>query len=118
MSDLIVSEVVLGWPLQAEAARVGNDWLVCITGGCAHHIGSVSTAWPADSEPIVQTITVPGHRDNAVSERFARVLAASLRSVVCVTCGIHYDGIDRSGIEAVFAASDRLLARLTDLLAQ
>ena len=108
----VVSDVVLGWPLRVEAEALGGDWLIHITGGCAPHIGSVSTAWKNDGAVAVQTVCVPGHRDNAVSERFARALADHLDAVVCVTCGIHYDGIDRSGIDAVLSAADDLLQRL------
>ena len=112
MKNTVVSDVVLGWPLQAEAEALGGDWLIHITGGCAPHIGSVSTAWKNDGAVAVQTVCVPGHRDNAVSERFARALADHLDAVVCVTCGIHYDGIDRSGIDAVLSTADDLLQRL------
>lgn len=112
MKNTVVSDVVLGWPLQAEAEALGGDWLVHITGGCAPHIGSVSTAWKTDDGVAVQTVCVPGHRDDAVSERFARALADHLDAVICVTCGIHYDGIDRSGIDAVLSAADGLLQSL------
>ena len=41
---------VLGLPVCAAVTRAGGDLLVQITGGCAEHIGSVSTAYFEDGE--------------------------------------------------------------------
>ena len=114
MNRHIVSQMVLGWPLTAEAIPAGRDWLICVTGGCAPHVGSVSTGRWTEAGAEVETICLPSHRDDVISELFARELAASLRTTVCVTCGIHYDGIDRAGIEAVVSQANALAKELAE----
>ena len=116
MKGISVSTMVLGRPLVAEAMPAGRDWLVCVTGGCSPHVGSVSVACPTEEGVSVQTTVLPSHRDDAVSEPFARELAAALNATVCVSCGIHYDGIYRPGIDAVLAAAGELLTHLRQAL--
>lgn len=107
-----ISRAVLGWPLTAEAVFSGRDCLVRITGGCAPHIGAVTTAWREAGATAAQTVLAPGHRDDAVSRPFAEALAEALEATVCVSCGIHYDGIDRRGIDTVLREAEALLAEL------
>ena len=90
---------VLGQMLTARTERLGGDMLVEITGGCAPHIGSVSTA-------------LPGHRDDVVGDRFAGRLARELGCAVTAVCGIHYESPGRQGIEEIVGRAMELLEEI------
>ncbi len=100
---------VLSYPVRAELTRMGGDWLVSITGGCAPHIGSVSTAYFEDGELRQSTLLLPHHRDDVVGDMFARALAERLAATVTVACGIHYDEPGKAGILEIVECTKQLL---------
>lgn len=106
---------VLGLPVCAAVTRAGGDLLVQITGGCSEHIGSVSTAYFEDGERRLETLLLPHHRDDVVSERFALALSERTRGTVAVACGIHYDAPGPEGIKEIVRCTDELLE---DVLAE
>ena len=106
---------VLGLPVCAAVTRAGGDLLVQITGGCAEHIGSVSTAYFEDGERRLETLLLPHHRDDVVRERFALALSERTRGTVAVACGIHYDAPGHEGIKEIVRCADELLE---DVLAE
>ena len=100
---------VLGWRISATLERSGADWLIRVAGGCAPHIGSVSTAWWEEGELRRKTLLLPGHRDDAVSDLFAEEAAKRTRSTVTVVCGIHYNQPGREGIARILECTRLLL---------
>ena len=86
---------------------------ISIFGGDLPHIGAVSIVLP---EGGCRTTQFPGHRDGAVSERWARTLSAAGHRPAVVEAGIHYDGLTRQGIADVLALTDNLLTQVLDLL--
>jgi hypothetical protein len=101
--------VVLGRPIRCQWVRLEDGAQVLLTGGDRGHIGAVSVAEPGSP---TQTMTFPGHKDHLLSAPWAEALAARWHCRVCVTCGIHYDGLNREGLTAVLAAAASLLAQL------
>jgi hypothetical protein len=96
------------YDLEGEALRLGPDWVVCIWGGEAPHVGAVAMATPrpslADPERISATASVfayVGHKEDDLAKATAEVLSAALNAKVVVTAGMHWDGIDAKGIEQV-----------------
>ncbi len=96
------------YDLQAEALRLGPDWVVCIWGGEAPHVGAVAMATPrpslADPEVLSATASVftyVGHKEDDLAKAAAEVLSAALDAKVVVTAGMHWDNIDADGIEMV-----------------
>ena len=99
----------LGQALVARALCFPDGIHVSLYGGHLPHIGAVTIARAADD---VQTTLFPGHRDDVVSRRWAwRLIEAGCLPAV-VEVGIHYDDLNREGIETVVRAADRLLERL------
>ena len=96
----------LGQTISAEVARLGVGLDVGVYGGQRTHVGAVTLA---EADGHCRTLLREGHRDDAVSERFAAAPAARFGVPVCVRCGIHYDGIGRAEIAAVLAACEALL---------
>lgn len=104
-----------GFSLSAQTGQVGDDLCVLVTGGKAH-IGSVSMAMPypekessGTGHAAASTFCRPGHRDDVVSDRFAKTLAARLQQNVTVLCGIHYDNAGPQDIGTLLALADELL---------
>ena len=84
---------------------MGRDIQAMLTGGDAHAGG---TALAAPGFPA-QSLSLPGHRDAELACRLAQGLAEGLGCTVCVTAGIHYDGISREEIETCRRLTDDLL---------
>ena len=102
----------LGKSIIARLLWAGVDLTVLISGGDLPHIGSVTVAHWQEERVILTTTLLPSHREDAVSEPFAKVLAECTGHTVTVLCGVHYDGITREGIAEVLAAADRLLEEI------
>lgn len=102
----------LGKPITARLLWAGADLTVLIAGGDLPHTGSVTVAHWQEGRVTLTTTLLPSHREDAVSEPFARGLAECTGHTVTVLCGIHYDGITKSGIAEVLAATDRLLEEI------
>lgn len=96
----------LGRPIRAQAERLHSGYDVVVYGGERTHVGAVSLAAP--DEPV-QTLERAGHRDAAVSARWAEALARAWNAPVCVRCGIHYERATRAQISEILAACDALL---------
>ena len=119
MTTVMVKTDAERYNLEASAVWIGPDLLVYIWGGEAPHIGAVAMATPRPSlaDPSVTSSTASvftyvGHKEGALAKRTAEALSAALQTKVVVTAGIHWDGLDRTGIEQVVDNSKALLALL------
>ncbi len=110
--------------LTASVRLIGADVLVAIWGGEKPHIGAVAVAQPRPSlkEPAVTSssasvICLVGHKEDELVKAAAEILAATLKTQVVVTAGIHWDNLAPAGIRRVVENSqiliDMILARLT-----
>ena len=106
------TRLVLGYSITAELSPAGEDWSVLVLGGCAPHVGSVSTARWEGGSVTVESLVGRGHKDHIVSERFALALAQQTGRTVAVTCGIHYDAPGKEGLAAVLSGTEELLRDL------
>ena len=112
MENIVVSCESLGREIRAELIFCGKDASIIVTGGELHHVGSVSVA---KNGHILGKWVGEGHRDDAVSDKFAILVSKLTGNTVSVTCGIHYDGISYAEIQEVLRASESLL---DDILAK
>ena len=99
------TESALDRELHVLSYRVGEDIHISVYGGDRAHIGAVSIL-SADGK--IQTICVPGHRDDAVSALWCERLKGLGAHAAVVEAGIHYDMLSKEGIAAVLAVCDRL----------
>ncbi|MGM9662092.1 MAG: hypothetical protein ACI3WR_03260 [Oscillospiraceae bacterium] len=114
MRQFEITRQLFGADITARVLLLEEGLHVSVSGGELPHIGAVSVVDPAGARSCVQ---FPGHRDAAVSERWAASLSQAGYRPVVVEAGIHYDGLSREGIEAVLALAEELLAAVTALLA-
>lgn len=108
-----IEQQVLGWPLRAELISLDDGITVLLTGGCRTHIGCVAAAEP---EGLLRTMEFPGHREREVAEEWAETLAKQSGHRVCVVCGIHYDALDRPGLEEVLYTLKKMLSEAQECL--
>jgi alpha-beta hydrolase superfamily lysophospholipase len=98
-----------------ETKEIGNDLLVTIYGGDAHHIGGVAIAYPTESHyrdaitVSVSTLTLPGHKDYVVANTAAEKICKALEVPIVVTVGIHYDNASSKDIEEIISVVNTLV---------
>lgn len=94
--------------IRLQPVLLGCDHLLVISGGEAH-IGAASTAFYKDGEVQVETVSVPGHKENVLTHGMAKQAAEELKATVTVVMGIHYDGLKREEIEQISSIALELL---------
>lgn len=109
MRQLELSRALFGAEITARVLRLDQGIHVSVSGGALAHIGAVSVVSPKGE---CVTRQFPGHRDSAVSERWAKALSEAGYWPVIVTAGIHYDALSREGIAEVLAVTDEMLSEL------
>ncbi len=109
MAEKTYTLQVLEKPININILDTGRGINVLIAGGDSAHIGAVSIAQPG--QPVI-THEFEGHRDSAVSDRWAAVLCERFGVPVVISCGIHYDGITKDRITAVCSELDAFLEKL------
>lgn len=107
MKQFTISRQLFGEEIRAWI-RAGQDGTrVSVSGGQLPHVGAVTVV---QAEGECKTVQYPGHKDAAVSERWAQALAAAGYRPIMVEAGIHYDNLSREGIQAVLNLSEEMLA--------
>lgn len=102
--------------IEAFVKEIGQDLLVAIWGGERPHIGAVAIAQPRPSlkDHRVKSATAsvfcyPGHKDDVVAKEAAERISSALDTNVTVTVGIHWDNIDKEGIQSAIENSRQLV---------
>jgi hypothetical protein len=112
---MIIEKKASGHSIYLETKEIGNDLLIAIYGGDAHHIGGVATAYPTTSHyndattVSVSTLTLPGHKDYLVANTAAEKICKALEVPTVVTVGIHYDNATASDIEEIISVVNSLV---------
>jgi putative hemolysin len=119
--EFIVQTETGAYDLRAAVRRIGDDILVAIWGGEKPHIGAVAMAQPRPSlkDPSATSASTSvycflGHKEDALANATATILASRLKTRTVVTAGMHWDNLDPEGIRVVQANS----ALLTELILQ
>lgn len=97
---LHISEKFKNHDINCKAINIGNDWNITIYGGDIPHIGAVAVGIPIDLPHNINKltsssslITVPGHKEDEIVNKSAKLLAKQLNTTVVVSCGIHIKNI-------------------------
>ncbi len=104
-----LERLLFGCPICCRATRLDSGIHVLLTGGGKSHIGAVSVAEP---DGKTETNVFPGHKDQFVSEPWAKALAAKIGQRACVVCGIHYDDATQEQIAEILRQTDQMLEQL------
>ena len=112
------------YDLSASVRLIGPDLLVAIWGGEKPHIGAVAMSQPRPSlkDPEVTSSTASvfayvGHKEDELAKAVAEILAATLKTNVVVTAGIHWDNLPPEGIQHVIKNSNLLVEMILEKIA-
>lgn len=78
-----------------------------ILGGHRSHIGSVTVA---DKQGTLQTITLPGHKEDVITRQWASQIWEIAKQPVSVLAGVHYDDLRKEQLMEVIQILDKLLS--------
>lgn len=105
--------------IHCEVLKMGNDLTVNIYGGDIPHIGAVALGYrvqlPHDLDQVTSTVsllTVPGHKEDEIVQKAAKILSKSLNKTVVVTCGIH---IKQITFEEINEINDLVFSLIEDI---
>ena len=109
-----------GFEIQVTMIEIEDDMLVVIIGGDRPHVGAVTVAQgfeKSNSRGTVTSISVPGHKEKALIEKPAKILAQETGGTVAVVGGVHYENIGKKGINLIcelgIRAAERILQKET-----
>ena len=96
------------YSIEFRVIRSGSDVVLHLDGGDRPHVGAVSLATYDEEEncTTAKTLVVGNHREDDLTERVASVIAQELRCTAAVVAGIHFDQLDRAGIDAIRRLAD------------
>lgn len=100
---------LFGFSISCCATRLNQGLHVLLTGGCRSHIGAISTCLPGE-QPWSHVF--PGHREQTISEPWAKQLTDALQEPVTVVCGIHYHQATPEEIMAILTTTGEMLTEL------
>jgi len=106
---------ILDRPIEITAVDTGAGISVVISGGDRGHIGAVGIATPGHE---VQVITFPEHKETVIAEKWAREISGRTGEACVVSAGIHYDNINKEGIQAVLDAMDAELEKFLQTICE
>ena len=109
------------YDIEAYVRFIGDSLLVAIWGGEKPHIGAVSVAQPrpslkdpATTSATASVICLLGHKEDSLAKAGSEILASALNTVVTMTVGIHWDNIDKEGIQKIARNAEILLDMIQD----
>lgn len=77
-----------------------------IFGGHRSHVGSVTVA---DEQGTLQTITLPGHKEDVITRQWASQIWEIVKQPVSVLAGVHYDDLKKEQLMEVIQILNKLL---------
>lgn len=99
------------YEIQAHAQLANQDLIVNLVGGDLPHLGGiVSFDQKTKQRKEIKFASHDDrtHKDIFLAERFARRIERQLPGNLCVTAGVHIDGITEEQINASFPMTDNL----------
>ncbi|ANU45658.1 hypothetical protein ADH76_18015 [Enterocloster clostridioformis] len=115
MTQFSITRSLMGADITAQVLVLDEGCHVSLFGGNLSHIGAVSIASP---EGHVATTQFPYHKEAVLSHKWAETLSEAGYRPCVVEAGIHYDGLDQTGIRAVLTLADDLLEKVFAALAE
>lgn len=103
--------------LLLEWERMGDDYLVRLTGGMVH-VGAVAlgTFDRESGRASSSVLTVPGHREDELALIGARKISGASRSPTVFVVGIHVGNISVKEIEEIVAVSKEMINEVAKAL--
>lgn len=99
------------YTISANCQLINQDLLVSLTGGNVPHIGGI-VSWDCKAKKQEEIRFASHddriHKDIFLAEKFVEEIEHELPGNLCVTAGVHVDGITQNQIEASFPMTQEL----------
>ena len=94
--------------LMLESKVIGDDLLITLTGG-KEHIGAAALAYADSGRTTVSVMTAPGHKEEEIAMRGAKIISKALNKTVLFSAGIHLDQISKNEIYEIENACTEII---------
>ena len=93
-----------------EAKKIGEDYLLILTGG-EEHVGAVAVGLFEEKSQRASSsvITMPGHREEYLALHGARQVSRATRKTSVFVVGIHQDNISPEEIMDIVSATEEMV---------
>lgn len=94
-----------------EAKRIGDDYLLALTGG-REHIGAVGVGHFDEKSLRASSsvLTMPGHREEQLALQGARQVSRATKKTTVFVVGIHLDNISPEEIKEIVSTAEEMIA--------
>lgn len=93
--------------IAAYCQQLDYGYEIRILGGHHSHVGSVTVA---DEQGTLQTITLPGHKEDVITRQWASQIWEIAKQPISVLAGVHYDHLRKEQLMEVIQILDKLLS--------
>jgi len=96
-----------------DAKKIGNDYLVTLTGG-RDHVGAVAIGFFDEKSQRASSsvITIPGHREEQLALKGARQVSIATKKTTIFIAGIHKDNINHEDIKNIVSVAYEMVKDL------
>ena len=96
-----------------NAKKVGNDYLVTLTGG-RDHVGAVAIGFFDEKSQRASSsvITIPGHREEQLALKSAKQVSIATKKTTIFIAGIHKDNINNEDIKNIVSVACEMVEDL------
>ena len=77
----------------------GHGLCCFVTGGELPHVGGIAVAYPAKEGCVVESISLPMHKDAVLAKLLASTICSATGQPTSVTAGLHVDNATREDIQ-------------------
>jgi hypothetical protein len=93
-----------------EAKKIGEDYLLILTGG-EKHVGAVAVGLFEEKSQRASSsvITMPGHREEYLALQGARQVSRATKKTSVFVVGIHQDNISLEEIRDIVSATEEMV---------
>jgi hypothetical protein len=93
-----------------EVKRIGNDYLLTLSGG-REHIGAVGVGYFDEKSQRASSsvVTMPGHREEQLALQGSRQVSRATKRTTVFVAGIHQDNISPEEIKDAISAAEEMV---------
>ncbi|MDD2439158.1 MAG: hypothetical protein PHD41_02900 [Methanosarcinaceae archaeon] len=96
--------------LVLETKKIGEDYILTLTGG-KKHAGAVAVGFFDEKTKLASSsvLTLPGHREDQIALKGARIISKTTRKTTVFVVGIHFEDISSEEIEEIVQGSEKII---------
>lgn len=98
-----------------EAKKIGDDYLLTLTGGC-EHVGAVAVGLYDEKSQRASSsvLTLPGHREEQLALQGARQISRATKKTTVFVAGIHKENISPGEIKEIVSTAEEMIQNFID----